>query len=279
MSSPNRRLVGGLAQSFAAGYSTTTASMIGEAPRFSSALATRPDSFRRVRASLIFTAFLVAAYNKPMENKSGILAISRHAESEWNLLGKWTGITDVSLTEKGHIDSKMLGETLRGIHFTVAYHSEQHRTHQTLDGILETHGQTDLERREHSGINERDYGELTGKNKWEVQKEIGDEAFKGIRRGWDYPVPGGETLKDVHGRVVPFFDEEILPRLKKGENVLLVAHNNSIRALLKHLDNIEEAAIANIEIPFGQILLYHFTPEGRVDEKESLSIHTDQSNA
>jgi len=208
-----------------------------------------------------------------------MLVISRHAESEWNLLGKWTGLTDVDLSEKGHEQARLLGKALQGITFDVAYHSEQRRTHQTLAGILEAHGQTDLERRQHGAINERDYGHLTGKNKWEVQKEIGEEAFKGIRRGWDYPVPGGETLKDVHGRVVPFFDAEIMPQLKAGKNILLVAHGNSIRALIKHLDDIEEAAIADVEMPLGHILLYHITSEGKVDKKESISLEIDPSNA
>ncbi|HEX6258154.1 MAG TPA: 2,3-bisphosphoglycerate-dependent phosphoglycerate mutase [Candidatus Saccharimonadales bacterium] len=214
-----------------------------------------------------------------MEKKSGILAISRHAESEWNSLGKWTGLTDVNLSEKGHAEAELLGEVLRGIPFDAAYHSEQKRTHQTLNGILKAHGQTDLAKHQHGAINERDYGDLTGKNKWEVQAEIGDEAFKGIRRGWDYPVPGGETLKDVHGRVVPFFDAEILPRLQEGENILLVAHGNSIRALIKHLDDIEESAIADVEMPLGQILLYHVTPQGTIDEKQVLSIDTTSSKA
>lgn len=191
----------------------------------------------------------------------GLLVISRHTESEWNLLGKWTGLTDVDLTDKGRIEAEMLGQLLQDIPFDVAYHSEQKRTHQTLDGILRKHGKTDLPRKQHGAINERDYGKLTGKNKWEVKEEIGEEAFKGIRRGWDYPVPGGETLKDVHGRVVPFFDAEILPRLQCGENVLMVAHGNSIRALIKHLDDIHEDEISEVEMPFGNVLIYQIDQE------------------
>ena len=146
--------------------------------------------------------------------KSGILVISRHAESEWNLLGKWTGWTDVNLTEKGYREAVMLGEQLRDITFNEAYTSELKRTHQTCDGILEGKGdQIDLPRITAKELNERDYGDLTGKNKWEVKNEIGEEAFNGIRRGWDYPVPGGETLKDVYARAVPYLQTEISPRL------------------------------------------------------------------
>lgn len=201
--------------------------------------------------------------------KTGMLVISRHAESEWNILGKWTGLTDVNLTLKGQEEAKEIGKLLKGITFDVVYTSEQKRTHQTLEGILagSDHPQ-DLPHHKSAQVNERDYGSLTGKNKWEVKEEIGEEAFHGIRRGWDYPVPAGETLKDVHGRVVPFFDAEILPRLKNGENVLLVAHGNSIRALIKHLEDIHESQIADVEMGFGEVLFYHITPEGKLHKKE-----------
>lgn len=201
--------------------------------------------------------------------KHGMLVISRHTESEWNLLGIWTGQTDVDLTEKGHGEAEKLGELLRGITFDAIYTSELKRTHQTLAGIMKGSGHTPLAHKQHRELSERDYGDLTGKNKWEVQKEIGDEAFMGIRRGWDYPVPGGETLKDVHGRAVPFFDREILPRLQAGENVLMVAHGNTIRALIKHLDDIHEDEIGSVEMGFGQILIYHIDPTGAIATKES----------
>jgi 2,3-bisphosphoglycerate-dependent phosphoglycerate mutase len=200
--------------------------------------------------------------------KTGMLVISRHAESEWNILGKWTGLTDVNLTEKGRGEAYKIGELLHGVTFNAVYTSEQKRTHQTLEGIIKGSNHADVPHFKSSHVNERDYGDLTGKNKWEVKDEIGDEAFHGIRRGWDYPVPGGETLKDVHGRVVPFFDVEILPRLQKGENILLVAHGNSIRALIKHLEDIHESEIAEVEMGFGEVLFYHITPEGKVHKKE-----------
>src|SRR5688572_11647203 len=203
------------------------------------------------------------------EQKTGMLVISRHTESEWNVLGKWTGLTDVNLTEKGRAEAKKVGELLRGITFDVVYTSEQKRTHQTLEGILEGSEHTPgVPHIKNAQVNERDYGSLTGKNKWEVKEEIGDEAFHGIRRGWDYPVPEGETLKDVHGRVVPFFDAEILPRLRKGENVLLVAHGNSIRALIKHLEDIHESQMADVEMGFGELLFYHFDVAGNVGKKD-----------
>jgi len=204
---------------------------------------------------------------------TGMLVISRHTESEWNVLGKWTGLTDIDLTEKGHEEAHKIGQLLKGIHFNAAYTSEQKRTHQTLAGIMKgSEHDSSVPHIKSAHVNERDYGDLTGKNKWEVQREIGDEAFHGIRRGWDYPVPGGETLKDVHGRVVPFFDAELLPRLQKGENILLVAHGNSIRALMKHLEDIHEDEIANVEMGFGEVLFYHITPTGTLHKKVTRKI-------
>jgi len=189
----------------------------------------------------------------------GILVISRHGESEWNLLGKWTGLTDVNLTEKGRADSTLLGEFLDDIEFDAAYTSDLKRTHQTLDALLAgKKSQQDLQRHPHKSLNERDYGDYTGMNKWEVKEKVGDEEFNNIRRGWSHPIPNGENLQAVHERVAPYFDEEILPRLQVGENILLVAHGNSIRALMKHLEEIDEKDMAEVEMPFGQLLIYHF---------------------
>ncbi len=210
----------------------------------------------------------------------GILVISRHGESEWNLLGKWTGWTDVNLTKKGHNDTVRLGALLKDLSFQEAYTSSLKRTQQTLAALLEGCDVENLPSTYAAELNERDYGDLTGKNKWEVKSEIGDEAFNGIRRGWDYPVPGGETLKDVYARVVPYFEREILPKLQNGENILLVAHGNSIRALIKHLDQVPEAEMANVEMPFGQLLVYTFEPGQSLPiKKEVLSVEIEAVNA
>lgn len=210
----------------------------------------------------------------------GILVICRHAESEWNSLGIWTGLTDVNLSDKGRADSRLLGKKLQDITFDGAYTSSLKRTQQTLEGILTGKGeQLDLPRTANVNLNERDYGDLTGKNKWEVQSEIGEEAFTGIRRGWDYPVPGGETLKDVYARALPYFTKEILPRLQNGENILLVAHGNTIRALIKHFDQVLEADMANVEMPFDNILVYTFASDNELPiNKELRTIEIAKSN-
>ncbi len=210
----------------------------------------------------------------------GTLVISRHGESEWNLLGKWTGWTDVGLTEKGRADTVRLGALLKDIKLDEAYTSALQRTHQTLEALLEGRGMGSLPTIQAAELNERDYGDLTGKNKWEVKAEIGEEAFNGIRRGWDYPVPGGETLKDVYARVVPYFEREILPKLQTGKNILLVAHGNSIRALMKRLDRVPEADMAHVEMPFGQLLVYKFeSGQPMPVHKEVRSVEIDKVNA
>ena len=173
-----------------------------------------------------------------------------------------------------------LGQLLKDTTFDVAYTSALKRTHQTLDALLKGAEITTLPTIHAAELNERDYGTLTGSNKWEVKDQIGEEAFNGIRRGWDYPVPDGETLKDVYARVVPYFETEILPRLQDGENVLLVAHGNSIRALMKHLDHVPEADMAHVEMPFGQLLVYTFEPTSDLPtNKDVLSVEIEAVNA
>lgn len=212
----------------------------------------------------------------------GKLIISRHGESEWNLLGKWTGWMDIGLTEKGINDTVRLGEVLKDMKIDRAYTSDLKRTKQTLSALLCGQGtdESTLPIINTPELKERDYGDLTGKNKWEVKAEIGEEAFNGIRRGWDHPVPGGETLKDVYNRVIPYFKTEILPKLHRGEIILLVAHGNSIRALIKYLDQISDDSVADVEMPFGQVLIYDFNEESDLPVgKESRSVEIGSVNA
>lgn len=198
----------------------------------------------------------------------GKLLFIRHGESELNAKGVWTGKTDASLTDKGRADAEKMGEAIKDIDVHHAHTSGLQRTHQTLEHVLKGHGKTEVSRSAHTELDERDYGELTGKNKWQVQEEIGDEAFTGIRRGWDYPVPGGETLKDVHDRALPFYLQQIVPRLQQDENLVVVAHGNTIRALMKHIEGIDESDIAGVEMPFGTIVIYEVDDAGKATDKE-----------
>lgn len=204
----------------------------------------------------------------------GTLIIVRHGESEWNATGQWTGLTDVNLTAKGRHEAELMGEKLRDIRIDHAFTSEQIRTVQTLEGLLKGAQQPNVPYDRRWGINERDYGEYTGLNKWQVKEEVGEEAFNGIRRGWDHPVPGGETLKDVYKRAVSMLQKEVLPLLKEGKNVLLVAHGNSIRSLMKYIENISDQGIGDVEMIFGTIVLYQLDKDGHMIKRDDRKIDT-----
>lgn len=216
-------------------------------------------------------------------NTKGLLVISRHGESEWNVLGKWTGWTDVGLTAKGAADAEVIGRTIPAIAFDEIYTSVLKRTEETLQGIIRGMNKPELNalpKTAAQALNERDYGKYTGMNKWEVQKSVDEATFTGLRRGWDFPVEGGENLKQVYERVIPYFTSEMLPKLQAGENLLMVAHGNSIRALMKYLEDISDEGIADVEMKFGQVLIYRFVPESEKPvEKISLQTDIEQTKA
>jgi 2,3-bisphosphoglycerate-dependent phosphoglycerate mutase len=196
------------------------------------------------------------------------LILVRHGQSAWNVLGQWTGLTDVELTDEGKKEAQKAAETLRGIDIHKAHTSKLKRAHQTLEEIKNALDLSNIPVTQHEALNERDYGEYTSKNKWEVKEKIGDEEFLKLRRSWDYPVPGGESLKDVHSRVVPYYEAEILKDLKAGHNVIVTAHGNSLRALIKHLENIADEEISNLELGTGEVYLYEINESGKVISKE-----------
>lgn len=200
------------------------------------------------------------------------LVLVRHGQSLWNAKGIWTGLTDVGLSEKGKEEARTAGKAIADINFQVAFVSVLKRAKQTLEEIENTLGITRLPTEENAALNERDYGDYTGKNKWQVKKEIGDKAFLKLRRSWDYPVPYGESLKDVYGRVVPYYKEHILPKLMMGKNVLVSAHGNSLRALVKYLDNLSDESVAKLEIPTGQVLIYNIDQMGKITSKETKGV-------
>jgi len=196
------------------------------------------------------------------------LVLVRHGESEWNAKGLWTGWTDIGLSDKGREEAKKAGELLKDIHFDFAYTSALIRATQTWEDIRKILGQTDLQTTESKALNERDYGDLNGKNKWEVKQQVGEEEFNRLRRSWDYPPPHGESLKMVYERVLPYYESEILPKLKNGKNVIISAHGNSLRALMKYLDKISDEDIAKLEMPTGGVYVYQINEQGEVINKE-----------
>ncbi len=196
------------------------------------------------------------------------LVLVRHGQSAWNELGQWTGLTDVELTPKGKEEARAAAMTLEGITFDAAHTSKLTRAQETLQIILEELGQATLDAKKHTALNERDYGQLTGKNKWQVREEHGEEQFTKWRRSWNEPVPGGETLKDVHDRAVPYYEQHILADLKAGKNVIVSAHGNTLRALVKYIEDIAEDEVSGLEIGTGEVYVYEIDPKGQIIAKD-----------
>jgi D-lactate dehydrogenase len=208
---------------------------------------------------------IIDFYNGHLPNQVGLteqplgkLVLLRHTESVWNACGVWSGVTDIDLSEKGHTDCAPVGQSIKALDFPidVAFHTEQVRTRQTLEGLLKEIDESTIDVRLEPRFNERNYGEYTGMDKWKVKEELGEERFNQIRRGWDVPFPNGETLKQVYERVVPAYEQEVLPLLREGKNVLIVAHGNSLRALMKHLESVSDDDVAGLEMLMNEMVIY-----------------------
>lgn len=196
------------------------------------------------------------------------LILVRHGQSEWNALGLWTGQTDVVLTEQGRTEARKAADGLRDITLHKAYTSKLSRAQETLNEIKSALNHAELETVEHEALNERHYGDYTAKNKWEIKDQIGDEAFTKLRRTWDHPVPNGETLKDVHSRVLPYFEQHIQADLKAGKNVIVSSHGNTLRALMKHLEQVDDDKVHDLEIGTGEVIMYEIDNDGTVISKQ-----------
>lgn len=192
------------------------------------------------------------------------LVLVRHGQSEWNALGLWTGQEDVPLTETGRAEARQAAEHLRDIELHQGYTSTLGRAQQTLEEIKDALQHPALPTSTSAALNERHYGDYQAKNKWDIKTQIGDEEFVKLRRNWDHPVPNGETLKDVHSRVLPYYQEHILADLKAGKNVIVAAHGNSLRALMKHLDEVADDKVHELEIGTGEVHVYEINEDGRV---------------
>ncbi len=205
---------------------------------------------------------------------SGKLILARHHESEWNKEGRWTGLRDRHLTEYGFQKSNEMGMLLKDTHIDQAFASMQVRSIETLSCMLNTLEQYDVPTEHAAALDERDYGDYTGKNKWDMETLLGKEEFEKLRRGWDYPVPHGESLKMVYDRVVPYYLEKILPVIVANKNVLVVSHGNALRALIKYLEKISDESMKDVEMPFGAILLYDLDESGHMVKKEERSVQS-----
>lgn len=195
------------------------------------------------------------------------LALVRHGQSQWNAKNLWTGWTDISLTELGRDEARQSAKKLIGISWNKVFISDLVRAKETyLEIARELNLKLPIQANEE--IKERDYGDLTGRDKDEVLKEVGQQQFDLWHRSWDVAPPGGESLKDVSERVVPYFLSTILPELKKGKNVLICAHGNSLRALMKYLEGISDADVSKLELATGQVVIYELNPKGDVVKKD-----------
>ena len=193
-----------------------------------------------------------------------LLVIVRHGQSEWNLQNRFTGETDVPLTAKGCEEACLAGDKLRLLNFSHAFTSELIRAIETLRLILEHAEQPHCPVSRNQALNERNYGQLQGLNKAEVAKEYGDDQVAIWRRSFSVRPPGGESLADTAARVLPYYRSAIEPILREKKNVLIVAHGNSLRALMMFLEGISEAAIADVDLPTGVPRQYELNAEMRV---------------
>lgn len=184
------------------------------------------------------------------------LVIFRHGQSIWNLENKFTGWVDVDLSEKGIAEAKSAGLKLNGYAFDYAYASDLKRAQKTLTLALETAGHTPVTPIYNKALNERMYGDLQGLDKAETVKKYGEDQVKIWRRSFDMPPPNGESLKDTAARVFPYFESEIIPKLKAGKNVVIAAHGNSLRALIMYLEKMTPEEILEFEIGTAQPRLY-----------------------
>lgn len=196
------------------------------------------------------------------------LILVRHGKSDWNLKGLWTGWTNIPLAPEGQAEARKTAELITHIPIDEVYASVLRRAKETWEEMNTVLKRENVPVNETKELNERNYGDFTGKNKWEVQKQVGDDEFQKIRRSWDYAAPNGESLKDVYNRVIPYYEEHILPKLQKGKNILIAAHGNSLRALTKYLENISDEDIPNLELPTGSAIVYTLDENGKILKKE-----------
>ncbi|RVT43707.1 2,3-diphosphoglycerate-dependent phosphoglycerate mutase [Sphingobium algorifonticola] len=223
------------------------------------------------------------------------LVLIRHGQSAWNLENRFTGWWDVDVTEKGAGEARAAGQLMKakGLDFDQCFTSLQTRAIKTLNLALEEMGRLWLPVEKDWRLNERHYGGLTGLDKAETAARHGDEQVHVWRRSFDIPpppmeadspfamtqdrryagisIPATESLKDTIARVLPYWDARIVPELKSGKRVLISAHGNSLRALVKHLSGISDAEIASLEIPTGQPIVYELDGDLKALDRYYLS--------
>ncbi len=198
------------------------------------------------------------------------LVIVRHGQSQWNLENRFTGWIDIDLSPAGEEEARSSGEKLKNYKFDEAFTSDLKRAQRTLEIILKETGQSDIPVEKDKALNERMYGDLQGMNKDECRRKFGDEQVKIWRRSYETAPPNGESLKDTADRVLPYYFSRIEPELRKGKNILISAHGNSLRALVMHLEKLSKEEILQTEIPTGKPKEYIFDDKLNVIETRYL---------
>ena len=209
-------------------------------------------------------------YKILMKNKNLILV--RHGQSEWNQKNIFTGWENPGLTQKGREEAKLAGILINNlkIKFNYLFTSALVRAQVTGTIILDNVNQENVKIIKNKALNERFYGDLQGLNKDECRKKWGEDQVQIWRRSYDIGPPGGESLKETGERVMPFFLNEIFPLILKGENIIVSAHGNSLRSLIKYLDKLSSKEIVKLEIPTGSPIHYLFDDSGEILHKKNL---------
>ncbi|MGE3144584.1 MAG: 2,3-bisphosphoglycerate-dependent phosphoglycerate mutase [Pseudorhodoplanes sp.] len=202
-----------------------------------------------------------------------LLVLVRHGQSEWNLKNLFTGWRDVDITEKGVEEAKLAGRKLKaqGLSFDLAYTSALKRAQRTLDLILAEMGQSGIPIHRDQALNERDYGDLVGMNKDDARAKWGEEQVLKWRRSYDIQPPGGESLKDTVARALPYYVQEILPAVLRGQRVIVAAHGNSLRALVMVLERLSPEGILKRELATGVPIVYRLNADATVASKFDLA--------
>ena len=201
-----------------------------------------------------------------------LLVLVRHGQSDWNLKNLFTGWFDVDLSERGVAEAHAAGRKLKaqGLHFDVAFTSSLIRAKHTLDIMQAELGQQDLPVLRDQALNERDYGDLVGLNKDDARERWGEEQVHLWRRSYEVAPPRGESLRDTAARVLPYYIQEILPRVMRGEHTLVSAHGNSLRALVMVLDRHTPESITKLNLDTGVPMIYRLNADSTVAEKRDL---------
>lgn len=199
------------------------------------------------------------------------LILLRHGESQWNLENRFTGWVDVPLSPKGEQEAAEAGKLLKSFEIDKLYTSVLQRAIETARIALEIAGKSNVPTERDQALNERHYGDLQGLNKAETAEKFGADQVKLWRRSYDVQPPNGESLKDTAARTLPYFQDHIMKDIDSGENVLVVAHGNSLRSIVMSLDNMTEEEVVELNIPTGIPLVYEFDEAGEIASKGYLS--------